>query len=558
MKKMLPLVIVLLCNCVFAQSPSWEWARSIQSGSYQTISGGNEGFSVVTDLNENVFVAGWFIDTLILSPYNFNYGKGVYCAKYDSSGTLQWAKCGASLLTHQGLGTSITTDRLGNAYFTGWFNGSIVFENDTLNSTSPNDIFLVKYDSSGNLQWAKSVSGTTSETGLKVAVDGNNDVYVAGYFNGQLTFAFDTLVATGSGANALLLKFDSSGNPVWAREGMNGVGTSAEATGVAVDASNNVYLIGYFQGISDTITFGSFPLIGSGSRTLFLTKYNSSGNVLWAKCPQGDHYNNANYVSTDSAGYAYITGNFNSSLLIFGTDTLQNISDASCCFLVKYDSLGNSIWARKISGPWISSYCIATFQNNRIYISGGSYNPQDTILTFDTLTVYYPTGAVDPMYIACYNSSGIIQFVKTLESGADDQNAIAAGASGSVYIAGDFFRVSPFIIGNDPLILVGGSENTFLAKLNYRSTELVNEPSINKQISLFPNPAHNTFTISFSGQLTVESGQLKIYDMTGREVYSEEIVHRTSYIVHQNFSSGIYLVRLEAAEKVYQQKLVIE
>jgi hypothetical protein len=82
---------------------------------------------------------------------------------------------------------------------------------------------------------------------------------------------------------------------------------------------------------------------------------------------------------------------------------------------------------------------------------------------------------------------------------------------------------------------------------------------------LYPNPAHNTFAISFNGQLTVESGQLKIYDVTGREVYSDKIVHpekrgtgRTSYIVNQNFSPGLYFIQLRTGEKVYQQKLVVE
>jgi hypothetical protein len=101
------------------------------------------------------------------------------------------------------------------------------------------------------------------------------------------------------------------------------------------------------------------------------------------------------------------------------------------------------------------------------------------------------------------------------------------------------------------------ASEAFVDHLSLTTTTGIEEIEGTKQ-SIYPNPTHNTFTISFSGQLTVDNGQLKIYDMTGREVYRDEIVHRTSYIVNQNLSPGIYFVRVEAGKKVYQQKLVVE
>jgi hypothetical protein len=76
-------------------------------------------------------------------------------------------------------------------------------------------------------------------------------------------------------------------------------------------------------------------------------------------------------------------------------------------------------------------------------------------------------------------------------------------------------------------------------------------------ISIYPDPAHNTFTISLN-QLTVDNGQLTVFDITGREVYHDKIVNRNSYIVNQNFSPGIYFVRVEAGEKVWTEKVVVE
>jgi hypothetical protein len=76
-------------------------------------------------------------------------------------------------------------------------------------------------------------------------------------------------------------------------------------------------------------------------------------------------------------------------------------------------------------------------------------------------------------------------------------------------------------------------------------------------LSIYPNPAHNTFTISLN-ELKVENGKLKIYDVTGRVVHSAQIVKSTSYIVNQDFSPGLYFIRVEAGEKVWAEKVVVE
>jgi hypothetical protein len=76
-------------------------------------------------------------------------------------------------------------------------------------------------------------------------------------------------------------------------------------------------------------------------------------------------------------------------------------------------------------------------------------------------------------------------------------------------------------------------------------------------LSIFPNPTHNTFTISFNEWL-VDNGQLTVYDIAGRCVFTDQIVHRNSYIVPQNFSPGLYFVTLSNGEKNVMRKLIIE
>jgi uncharacterized repeat protein (TIGR03803 family) len=77
-------------------------------------------------------------------------------------------------------------------------------------------------------------------------------------------------------------------------------------------------------------------------------------------------------------------------------------------------------------------------------------------------------------------------------------------------------------------------------------------------ISIYPNPAHNTFTILLNEESGIGSWELKIYDMTGRMVHEQTIRNQESEIRNLNLSPGVYLVRVEVGEKVRQQKLVVE
>jgi hypothetical protein len=74
---------------------------------------------------------------------------------------------------------------------------------------------------------------------------------------------------------------------------------------------------------------------------------------------------------------------------------------------------------------------------------------------------------------------------------------------------------------------------------------------------IIPNPAHNTFTLSLNNQSSINNSQLTIYDVTGRVVHEQKI-HSQLSTVNCTLSAGVYFVRVEAGDKMYQQKLVIE
>jgi len=450
-----PLLSLCCWFCGYGQMPDWTWARSAQSSSNHA----GEGLSIATDKSNNVYITGDFNGIITFGSFilTTTSNESFYLAKYDSYGNVKWAKSVVNGAWGGSCGFNASTDVFGNIYLTGSFDGSVPFGSDTLTSTGSEDIFILKYDSSGNVLWAKRAGGTLFESGYGISTDLQGNVYITGYFaSPTITFGSYTLTNAG-GENIFLAKYDSSGNVLWAKSA--GGNSDDEGYSIASDALANVYITGYFQ--SPAITFGSYTLANAGGQDIFVVKYDSSGSVLWAKRAGGNSWDQGAYVATDSSGNAYLTGYYQSSTISFGSYTLTN-SGSYDAFLAKYDSSGNVSWARSIGGTGgTRGYCVAADKSYRIYIAGAFNSPS---LTFDTITVQRPAYYYDPMYVAGYDSAGHVLFAKALGSGGDDQNAVAASQSGCIYIGGDFFQVYLFIIGNDSLYL-SGLEDVFVAKL---------------------------------------------------------------------------------------------
>ena len=169
------------------------------------------------------------------------------------------------------------------------------------------NIFVAKYDSSGNVQWAKSATGNGYDYSYGICTDSNSNVYITGMFQGSIIFGSSTLTnSVYYYYNIFLAKYDSDGNVLWAK-GM-GEGEFNVGQGICTDVSGNVYITGFFQ---DKIIFGNDTLIYHGVEAIFLAKIDAYGNNIWAKSPPepyGGNYISSSGIAADISGNVYITG----------------------------------------------------------------------------------------------------------------------------------------------------------------------------------------------------------------------------------------------------------
>jgi len=119
----------------------------------------------------------------------------IFVANLDSSGNWLWAVKAGGADTDTGYG--IAVDGTGNAWVTGMFQGTATFGSQTHTSSGEEDVFAIKLDSSGNWLWAVKAGGINVDSGYGIAVNGAGNAYVTGWFEGTATFGSHILVADG-------------------------------------------------------------------------------------------------------------------------------------------------------------------------------------------------------------------------------------------------------------------------------------------------------------------------------------------------------------------------
>ena len=192
---------------------------------------------VSVDTNGNVYVVGHSGGNFDNKSNSGDYD--IFLVKYNSAGDKQWSALFGTAAADEAAGVSI--DASGNVYVVGSSAGNF----DGKSNAGSQDMFLVKYNSMGGKQWSVLLGTAAADKATGVSIDTSGNVYVAGYSAGN----FDGKSNAGL-YDMFLVKYNSTGNKQWSA--LLGTANWDEATGVSVDASGNVYVAGYSAGNFDS------------------------------------------------------------------------------------------------------------------------------------------------------------------------------------------------------------------------------------------------------------------------------------------------------------------
>jgi hypothetical protein len=454
-----------------ASIPLAQWARTLSSGS--TFS---EFESIAVDASGNIYAAGSQFGLDI-----YTYGSGVsvkgssydsryaVLVKYNSSGEAQWAKTvsAASSGLNGSSFDSITVDTSGNIYVAGSQSGTSTFDygngvsvagaNSSVVYERSSNAVLVKYNSSGEAQWAKTVSAASSVSSFNsITVDTLGNIYAAGYQNGSGTFNYGNGVnitgANSSDYNAVLVKYNSSGTPQWAKTVPN-LSYYSQFYSIATDVSGNVYAAGVHGG------------------NHVLVKYNFSGVPQWTKIGKSSG-SSFNSVAVDTSGDIYVAGTQSGGTNDYGNSVSAPLTSnvADNIVLVKYTSSGDARWAKTVVAPSSTSVfkSVTVDASGNVYAAG--YQNGNSIFNYGNgvsaqgISSYSSNNVL----MVKYNSSGTAQWAKTVSSDSASRfYSVAVDASGNAYAAGYQWGKGIFNYGNE-VSSQGSSYDSNVLMVKYR------------------------------------------------------------------------------------------
>jgi len=375
------------------KTPSLPWAFAV-NGSFSYFSGS------AVDSSGNVYAAGYFsgksgFGNSVIVPGN-NYYKSVI-VKYDNNGNEIWVR---DVIGNRNSGfNSIAVDDSGNVYAAGYQFENNQFDYGGLKGkitgiSSGYNAVLVKYDASGETQWAKTIiEGSFGCEFLSVAVT-SSGIYAAGYQTGQGAYGYSTkararVAGTSSGYNAVLVKYDVDGEAQWAisAKNMSSASDRSMFNSVAVHGHGNICVGGYQEGNSafkyDT---GSSPptldVKGAYADTnAVLVKFNSDGWAQWARTTVSASDNSSFHsVAVDASGNVYAAGQQNDTGTYSYGNTGNTVSATATTsgymlensVIVKFSQDGVAQWAKTVvKGSEMSGFhSISTDSLGNVYAAG--------------------------------------------------------------------------------------------------------------------------------------------------------------------------------------------
>jgi len=332
----------------------------------------------------------------------------------------------------------VATDKDGNSAMGGRFwSDTLSIGDSTHIPVGDSDIFIVKYDSTGNILWSRSFGGTNIDWVVDMFFDQNNVMYITGFFmSHSITFDSFSLINSNQSGNTregFIAKIDVDGNVIYA-ESFGGT-YDENCQSIIADELGNFYVYGYFR--SDEFNIQDTTLQLSGpfyDEDVFLAKYNANHDLEWIKQGKGNEYALAQDMFFCTEGNICINGYF-SDYLIFDTCQLS-ASYNKAAFFIKFDNTGNLLLAKKIrdyaeyGGSW-SNMC--TDNEGNIYEAGVFYSCSYFIHGEDTLQ---HLGSGDT-YICKFDSNLNPLWISGIADNYSDKcSGVVCDILGNAYVSG--------------------------------------------------------------------------------------------------------------------------
>lgn len=554
--------IFFLCMSTNIKSQDYKWAINLSGTGY------DYPWDIISDDRGNIYTLGGLQGSTDFDPgigvFNLTSEGAfdIYISKLDINGKFIWAKrIGSSA---DDIGYSIALDSQGNVYATGTFTGVVDFDPNAnkyyLTSFAQNN-FILKLDTNGNFVWAKKFEGSNYFFGHSIIVDRSGNVYTTGYFQQTLDFdpnATTYYLTSNGGTDAFISKLDSSGNFQWAKK----IGGASDdgGTSISLDVNQNVYISGSFQ---DTVDFdpssGIYPLYAVGINNIFILKLDKDGQFVWVKNFSGtiSEYNFSSLyysrLTLSHTGAIYIMGSFVNTVDFDPSDKSYYLTSNGGydIYLVKLNSIGEFIWAKKIGEKNDDLGDMVVDANENIILTGTFESTMDIdpgISTYNLKSI-----GMSDIFISKLDYNGSFLWAKSIGNSGIDYSSTITESNGNIFIAGGFSGLVDF---NSPLasnLISNGANDNFIAKYGHTLSSL-KENSNEHKILFYPNPTMGNLKIDLGEQSL--SAQIIVTNSIGEEIINTKYINITLINLQIKCDPGVYFLTVKTRNKLINPKIL--
>lgn len=546
--------LFLLFLPIIGVSQNFKWVNQIGNNNIDGIT------KVINDLDDNLYVVGYFYGTLDVDPSSKTkhlISKGdadIYIAKFNADGNLIWAQSFGGSLEDVGYGLSLNNE--GDLFVSGSFYNSVDFDpsdsNYNVSSKGASDVFLSKFDSSGNFIWVKTFGSVNYDYNRALNIDNSNNIYLPGTFTGSIDFdpGNGVEILTANSFDVFLVKLNSDGEFVW----VNHLKSKYDSFvyGVVSDGNEACYISGFY---SDSLLFDSkieeSNINSKGQHDVFIYKFNKDGKFIWNHSIGSPNEEQLQDIQIDNDNNLVFCGIFIDSLDFNpkGNNLSLNSKGGSDVFISKIDTSGLFIWAISFgSDKYDKCYSLSIDNQNNIYSIGVFYNTIDFNINGNK-KIIAANGQVD-IFINKIDNNGNYKGALSIGStGPDYGSSVLIDNQNNLISSGDFAGTVDFDPGTGTLNLTSkGSSDAFILKLSSETLQTIQFIDDFTYYRLYPNPSNGELNLDIEGEFN-----LSIYNIYGDIVYTSS--NRLNSLL--NLESGPYLVKIEKNNTIYTSKIII-
>jgi hypothetical protein len=467
----------------------------------------------------------------IVAGYTESFGAGsadIFLIKTDANWNISWAKTYGGTYWDVARSFQQTSD------------GGYILAGETWSfGAGSSDIFLIKTDANGNVQWAKTYGGIDRDWAESVQQTSDGGYIVAGY--------------TGSfgGSDIFLIKTDANGNIIWAK---TYGGTNRDDAYSVRQTSDGGYILA-----------GETWSLGAGKWDVFLIKTDANGNVQWAKTYGRTSDDVARFVQQTSDG-GYIVAGYTES---FGAGSYD-------IFLIKTDVSGNVQWAKTYGGiNWDMAYSVQQTSDSGYIVAGRTLSfgaGYDDIFLIKTdangniiwSKTYGGTNNDWAFSVQQTYDGGYILAGETWSFGAGrgDIFLIKTDVNGNIGSCSIVRNVSPTVNTVSPTVTTPSLSVSSVSPIVNTVSPTVTSPTLTVSepcplsISEFCQPVSGIITQYKGGIKVSGSGEfeVKVYNVSGSIVKSVKGKNE----VKLELSRGVYFVEVVSDRKLIREKVVVK